>query len=127
MPSRHTAPTALYTCASLRILPVTYAIMHPRVSTEAKHQARQGGDGEGLCRGGGSGDHAPTRARPPHVSPPPIQLQLDAAHLEALKDERIDGHHLAVDATGHVRVWTSGMPLHGPAPLPLPGERLFHE
>jgi hypothetical protein len=32
---------------------------------------------------------------------------------------------VAVDATGHVLVWSSGRPLHGAAPLP--GERLLHE
>jgi hypothetical protein len=86
------------------------------------HRGRRRG---GLCRSGGSGDRTPTRARPPHVSPPPMPWPWDAAHREARKDARISGHRLAVDATGHVRVWSSGRPLHGAAPLP--GERLLHE
>ena len=49
----------------------------------------------------------------------------EGAHREARKDARISGHRRAVDATGHVRVWSSGRPLHGAAPLP--GERLLHE
>jgi len=71
MPSRKTAPATLSTCPSLRILPLTYAMMHPSVRTEAKHSARQGGDGEGPCRGGGAGDRAPALACPPHRSPLP--------------------------------------------------------
>ena len=108
MPSRKTASATLDTCPSLRILPLTYAMMHPSVHTEAKHEARQGGDGEGQCRGGGSGDCAPTLACPPHRSSPPTQLPWDAAHQEAFQDERIAGHHLAVDAPRRVLVWGSG-------------------
>ena len=108
MPSRKTAPATLYTCPSLRILPLTYAMMHPSVQTEAKHEARQGGDGAGLCCGGGAGDRAPTRACPPHRSPPPTQVPRDAAHQEAFQDACIAGHRLAVDAPGRVVVWGSG-------------------
>jgi hypothetical protein len=64
--------------------------------------------GEGQCRGGGSGDRAPTLACPPHRSPPPTQLPWDAAHHEAFQDARIAGHRLAVDAPGRVFVWGSG-------------------
>ena len=95
------------------------------MSTLAEPHAgrRQGG----LCRGGGSGDRTPTRVRPPHVSPPPMPRPWDAAHRETRKDARLSGHRLAVDATGHGLLWRSGSPLHGAAPLPLPGERLWHE
>jgi hypothetical protein len=34
-----------------------------------------------------------------------LQFQLDAAHLEALKDELIEGQRLAVDEAGRVLVW----------------------
>jgi len=33
-----------------------------------------------------------------------MQVQWDEAHREALKEERSDGHRLAVDATGRVLV-----------------------
>ena len=75
----------------------------------------------------GSGDRTPTRARPPHGLPPPVQLSLDEAHVEGLKNACIDGHRLAVDAPGRVRVWTSGMPLQGAAMLALPEARVFHD
>src|SRR5262245_40985306 len=35
-----------------------------------------------------------------------LQFQLDDAHLEALKDELIEGQRLAVDEAGRVLVWT---------------------
>jgi class 3 adenylate cyclase/tetratricopeptide (TPR) repeat protein len=35
-----------------------------------------------------------------------LQFQLDAEHLEALKDELIEGQRLAVDEAGRVLVWT---------------------
>jgi hypothetical protein len=35
-----------------------------------------------------------------------LQFQLDDAHLEALKDEIIEGQRLAVDEAGRVLVWT---------------------
>ena len=38
-----------------------------------------------------------------------MQFQLDDAHLEALKDEIIEGQHLAVDEAGRVLIWT-GVP-----------------
>src|SRR5262249_14492988 len=38
-----------------------------------------------------------------------LQLQLDDAHLAALKDELIEGQRLAVDEAGRVLVWT-GIP-----------------
>jgi class 3 adenylate cyclase/tetratricopeptide (TPR) repeat protein len=38
-----------------------------------------------------------------------LQFQLDDAHLEALKDELIEGQRLAVDEAGRVLVWT-GVP-----------------
>jgi class 3 adenylate cyclase len=37
-----------------------------------------------------------------------LQFQLDEAHLEALKDELIEGQRLAVDEAGRVLVWTGG-------------------
>ena len=37
-----------------------------------------------------------------------LQFQLDAAHLEALKDELIEGQRVAVDEAGRVLVWTGG-------------------
>src|SRR5262245_43646476 len=52
-----------------------------------------------------------------------LQLQLDAAHLEALKDELIEGQRLAADEAGRVLVWvgdtaTPASPASVPAPLP---------
>ena len=38
-----------------------------------------------------------------------LQFQLDDEHLEALKDELIEGQHLAVDEAGRVLIWT-GVP-----------------
>ena len=35
-----------------------------------------------------------------------LQFQLDDAHLEALKDELIEGQRLAADEAGRVLVWT---------------------
>ena len=35
-----------------------------------------------------------------------LQFQLDDAHLEALKDELIEGQRLAVDEAGRVLVWS---------------------
>ena len=35
-----------------------------------------------------------------------LQFQLDAEHLEALKDELIEGQRLAADEAGRVLVWT---------------------
>jgi hypothetical protein len=40
-----------------------------------------------------------------------LQFQLDAAHLEALKDELIYGQRVAVDEEGRVLVWTGDEPL----------------
>jgi class 3 adenylate cyclase/tetratricopeptide (TPR) repeat protein len=37
-----------------------------------------------------------------------LHFQLDDAHLEALKDELIEGQRLAVDEAGRVVVWTGG-------------------
>jgi hypothetical protein len=37
-----------------------------------------------------------------------LQFQLDAAHLEALKDELTEGQRVAVDEAGRVLVWTGG-------------------
>ena len=39
-----------------------------------------------------------------------LQFQLDAEHLEALKDELIEGQRLAVDEDGRVLVWTGEHP-----------------
>ena len=44
-----------------------------------------------------------------------LQLQLDDAHLAALKDELIEGQRLAVDEAGRVLVWTGSA---APAPQP---------
>jgi len=46
-----------------------------------------------------------------------LQLQLDDAHLAALKDELIKGQRLAVDERGNVLVWT-GEAAVTPASLP---------
>jgi class 3 adenylate cyclase/tetratricopeptide (TPR) repeat protein len=52
-----------------------------------------------------------------------LQFQLDDAHLEALKDELIEGQRLAVDEAGRVLVWTgapeAAAPGAPPAPAPL--------
>jgi class 3 adenylate cyclase len=53
-----------------------------------------------------------------------LQFQLDAEHLEALKDELIKGQRLATDEDGAVLVWTgdtatSGSPA-SPASMPAP-------
>jgi class 3 adenylate cyclase/tetratricopeptide (TPR) repeat protein len=40
-----------------------------------------------------------------------LQFQLDEAHLEALKDELIDGQRVAMDEEGRVLVWTRDEPL----------------
>jgi hypothetical protein len=37
-----------------------------------------------------------------------LQFQLDDAHLEALKDELIEGQRLAMDEESRVLVWTGG-------------------
>ena len=44
-----------------------------------------------------------------------LQLQLDEAHLEILKEELIEGQRLAVDEAGRVLVWT-GVPALPPLP-----------
>jgi class 3 adenylate cyclase/tetratricopeptide (TPR) repeat protein len=52
-----------------------------------------------------------------------LQFQLDDAHLEALKDELIEGQRLAVDEADRVLVWTgapeTAAPGETPAPAPL--------
>ena len=47
-----------------------------------------------------------------------LQFHLDEAHLEALKDELIEGQRLAVDEAGRVLVWTGGAVF---PPLPAAG------
>jgi class 3 adenylate cyclase len=57
-----------------------------------------------------------------------LQFQLDEAHLEALKEELIEGQRLAVDEAGRVLVWTGdtatpvspASPTSVPAPPPPP-------
>ena len=51
-----------------------------------------------------------------------LQFQLDAEHLEALKDELIEGQRLAVDEAGRVLVWTGGaaMPVAPASPPSQP-------
>ena len=44
-----------------------------------------------------------------------LQFQLDAEHLEALKDEIIEGQRLAVDEAGHVLVWSGASGATAPA------------
>jgi hypothetical protein len=48
-----------------------------------------------------------------------LQFQLDDVHLDALKDELIEGQRLAVDEGGRVLVWT-GDANSVPPPLRLP-------
>ena len=57
-----------------------------------------------------------------------LQFQLDAEHLEALKDELIEGQRLAVDEAGRVLVWSGAagarvacrrVILSGATPAPL--------
>src|SRR5215217_4713479 len=48
-----------------------------------------------------------------------LQLQLDEAHLEALKDELIYGQRLAADEDGRVLVWTGETRTASPA-IPVP-------
>ena len=51
-----------------------------------------------------------------------LQFQLDDAHLEALKDELIEGQRFAVDEADRVLVWTGapGATAPGEAPAPAP-------
>ena len=37
-----------------------------------------------------------------------LQFQLDAEHLDALKDELIEGQRLAADEAGRILIWTGG-------------------
>src|ERR671931_463374 len=48
-----------------------------------------------------------------------FQFQRDDAHLDALKDELIEGQRLAVDEGGRVLVWAGAPPPVAPAPRPL--------
>jgi hypothetical protein len=48
-----------------------------------------------------------------------LQLQLDEAHLEALKDELIYGQRLAADEDGRILVWTGETGTASPA-IPVP-------
>src|SRR5438093_8851501 len=47
-----------------------------------------------------------------------LQYQLDDAHLEALKDELIEGQRLAVDEAGRVLVWTGAPEAAAPGATP---------
>src|SRR5262245_47839249 len=47
-----------------------------------------------------------------------LQFQLDDAHLDALKDELIEGQRLAVDEAGRVLVWTGTSGATAPADAP---------
>ena len=55
-----------------------------------------------------------------------LQFELDEAHLEALKDELIEGQRLVVDAAGRILVWTGGAetlpaaPSSSAPPVPRP-------
>ena len=51
-----------------------------------------------------------------------LQFQLDDAHLEALKDELIEGQRLAADEAGRVLVWTgeTATPVSPTAPSSVP-------
>ena len=51
-----------------------------------------------------------------------LQFQLDDAHLEALKDELIEGQRLAADEAGRVLVWTgeTATPVSPTAPSSMP-------
>ena len=50
-----------------------------------------------------------------------LQFQLDDAHLEALKDELIEGQRLAADEAGRVLVWTGDTATPAsPASVPVP-------
>ena len=49
-----------------------------------------------------------------------LQFQLDDAHLEALKDELIEGQRLAVDEAGRVLVWTGAPGAAPPGETPAP-------
>jgi class 3 adenylate cyclase len=55
-----------------------------------------------------------------------LQFQLDDAHLQALKDELIEGQRLAADEAGRVLVWTGetsiAPPTASPIPPPAPSE-----
>ena len=46
------------------------------------------------------------------------QFQLDDAHLEALKDELIEGQRLAIDEDGRVLVWTGERETAAPGETP---------
>jgi class 3 adenylate cyclase len=59
-----------------------------------------------------------------------LQFQLDDAHLEALKDELIEGQRLAVDEAGRVLVWTgapgaTALADAASASLPAPAPRTY--
>src|SRR6266851_1474405 len=49
-----------------------------------------------------------------------LQFQLDDAHLEALKDEIIEGQRLAIDEAGRVLIWTGAPDAAAPASTPAP-------
>ena len=80
-------------------------MMELLVRTETKHEG--GRRRSGLCGGGGSGNGSPAPAGPPDVRPLQLQFQLDAEHLEVLKDELIKSQRLAVDEEDTVLVWWS--------------------
>ena len=97
--------------------------MASRTRTEAEHET--GRTRGGLCRGGGSSDCPPAPAGRLTYRTLQLQFQLDDAHLDALKDELIEGQRLAVDEAGRVLVWTgtSGAPAPAAAPsadIPAP-------
>ena len=77
---------------------VTYAMMESRISIEAEHLAgrRRGG----LCRGGGSGDHAAASAGPGDLSHAQAAVSPGRRGLEALKDELLYAHQVARDEDG---------------------------
>jgi class 3 adenylate cyclase len=52
-----------------------------------------------------------------------LQFQLDDAHLEALKDELIEGQRLAVDKADRVLVWTGAPGAAAPGETPAPAPR----
>src|SRR5262245_46953128 len=54
-----------------------------------------------------------------------LQFQLDDAHLEALKDELIEGQRLAVDEADRVLVWTGAPGAAAPGETPAPAPRTY--
>ena len=54
-----------------------------------------------------------------------LQFDLDEAQLEALKDEMIEVHQLAVDHEGRMLVWAGEVATSAPTPAGVSSAQLF--